>query len=61
MELSPFLSVSVRVKNHFMKCRRKRMANLWRRWEREKNVQWVQRSELRYNKSNQDIIEKSKS
>ena len=27
MELSPFLSVSVRVKNHFMKCQRKRMAN----------------------------------
>jgi hypothetical protein len=26
---------------------------------RSRNVQWVQRSELRYNKSNQDIIEKS--
>ena len=42
MELSPFLSVSVREKNHFMKCRGRRMTIYWRRWEREKNVQWVQ-------------------
>jgi hypothetical protein len=35
VELSPFSSVSVRVKNHFMKCRGRRMVNFWRRWERE--------------------------
>jgi hypothetical protein len=29
MELSPFLSVSVRAKNHFMKCQRERMTNFW--------------------------------
>ena len=34
-ELSPFSRVSVRVKNHFMKCRGRRMVNFWRRWERE--------------------------
>ena len=36
MELSPFLSVSVREKNHFMECQWRRMANFWRRWESER-------------------------
>ncbi len=36
MELSPFLSVSVRAKNHFMKCRGSRTVIFWRRWERER-------------------------
>jgi hypothetical protein len=41
MELSPFLSVSVREKNHFMKCRGRRMANFWRWWEEK--YYWLKR------------------